>query len=140
MDYLIYHNCCLCSDSLLPIHSSKVTWYRAGRVMDTSSHPRSTVPPPAAVRHRGSASCGPVLQPPVAARVRERPVAAPSHHPFISSACRPSRPPVAARPRLSRPRFFTELCQRLSTALSQRALWTRVVRIWSAGSTSPSMV
>ena len=33
-------------------------------------------------------------------------------------------------------RFFTTLCQRLSTALSQRDLWTRVVRIWSAGSTS----
>ena len=33
-------------------------------------------------------------------------------------------------------RFFTALSQRLYTALSQRALWTRVVRIWSAGSTS----
>ena len=33
-------------------------------------------------------------------------------------------------------RFFTALSQRLSTALSQRDLWTRVVRIWSAGSTS----
>ena len=33
-------------------------------------------------------------------------------------------------------RFFTALCQRLSTALSQRDFWTRVVRIWSAGSTS----
>ena len=34
--------------------------------------------------------------------------------------------------------FFTALCQRLSTALSRRDLWTRVVRIWSAGSTSPN--
>ena len=33
-------------------------------------------------------------------------------------------------------RFFTALSQRLPTALSQRDLWTRVVRIWSAGSTS----
>ena len=33
-------------------------------------------------------------------------------------------------------RFFTALCQRLSTALGQRDLWTRVVRIWSADSTS----
>jgi len=36
-------------------------------------------------------------------------------------------------------RFFTALCQRLSTALSQRDLWTRVAQIWSAGSTSLSM-
>ena len=33
-------------------------------------------------------------------------------------------------------RFFMAPCQRLYTALSQRDLWTRVVRIWSAGSTS----
>ena len=32
--------------------------------------------------------------------------------------------------------FFTSLCHRLSTVLSQRDLWTRVVQIWSAGSTS----
>src|SRR6185312_15777403 len=32
--------------------------------------------------------------------------------------------------------FFTAPCQRLFTALSLRDLWTRVVRIWSAGSTS----
>ena len=32
--------------------------------------------------------------------------------------------------------FFTALCQRQCTALSRRDLWTRVVRIWSAGSTS----
>ena len=31
-------------------------------------------------------------------------------------------------------RFFTALSQRLSTALSQRDLWTRVVRIWSTDS------
>ena len=33
-------------------------------------------------------------------------------------------------------RFFTAPCQRLFTALSLWDLWTRVVRIWSAGSTS----
>src|SRR6185503_10432192 len=32
--------------------------------------------------------------------------------------------------------FFMALCQRQSTALSQRDLWTPIVRTWSAGSTS----
>ena len=36
--------------------------------------------------------------------------------------------------------FLHGTLSELSTALSQRDLWTRVVRIWSAGSTSLSMV
>ena len=52
---------------------------------------------PATVRRRGSASCGPVLQPPVAARVRAWPVAAPPCLTHRPPSLLFARPPVAVR-------------------------------------------
>jgi len=79
--------------SLHPLR--KVTWYRAGWVRDTSSHPRSTVPaavrhPPSRIRELRAAICPFCSRPSRLAcgSGRRRPVFIP-----VQELCRLSRPP-----------------------------------------------